>query len=229
MISRFGLVKRKSGVSDEAFLTHWRDVHGPLAAKLPGLRAYYQHRIEDSRQLGVDHPRGAWDLDGFSELQFDSVEAMKAALAAPEFGPTVEDVAKFLDSVRLVVCEKNVVVPLAHGDGPFVKRMSLLKRHPHVSPQDFRREWLERHSEFVSKWPGVLGYTQNLVVDRYSAMAETAAYEAVPVDGIVEFWFRSKDEVASLFKSEQVAKTQEHAHSFIAEITTYFVETAKIA
>jgi len=229
MISRFGLVKRKPGLSDEAFLAHWRGVHGPLAAKLPGLRAYHQHRIEDSRQFGVDHPRGAWDLDGFSELQFDSVEAMKVALKSPEFAPTVEDVAKFLDSVRLVVCEKTTVVPLSLDDRPFVKRMSILKRHPNLSAEDFRREWLERHAELVSKWPGVLGYTQNLVVDRYSAMAETAAYEAVPVDGIVEFWFRSKDDVAALFKSEQVAKTQEHAHQFIAEITTYFVETVKIA
>lgn len=229
MISRFGLVKRKAGLDDEAFLSHWRGTHGPLAARLPGLRSYYQHRIEDARQFGVDHPRGGWDLDGFSELQFDSVEAMRAAVASPEFAPTVADVAKFLGEIRLVVCEKNVVVPLALGDGPFVKRMSILRRHPHVSPADFRREWQERHAEFVRHWPNVLGYTQNLVVDRYSAMAETAAYEAVPVDGIVEFWFRSKDDVAALFKSDLVARTQEHAHSFIAEITTYFVETVQIA
>ena len=107
--------------------------------------------------------------------------------------------------------------------------MSLLKRHAHVSPEEFKREWFERHAAFVSKWPGVLGYTQNLVIDRYSAMAETAGYDAVPVDGIVEFWFRSKDDVAALFKTEQVAETQAHAHTFIGEITTYFVETAKIA
>ncbi|WP_226553828.1 EthD domain-containing protein [Celeribacter naphthalenivorans] len=229
MISRFGLVRRKDGMDDETFLNYWRKIHGPMAAKLPDLRNYYQNWITNADQVGVDHPRGQWDLDGFSELQFDTVQAMLDALESPEFPPTVEDVDKFLGQVRLIVCDKNVVVPRPTvDDGPVKKRISLLKRRPDVTPEQFKEEWLGKHAELVSKWPGVLGYNQNLVIDRYATMAETTDYDAVPVDGLVEFWFRTEEEVEGLFQTDQVKETQAHAYEFISEITTFFVEETKI-
>lgn len=228
MISRFGLIERKAGLSDMAFHAHWRNVHGPLAAQLPGLQAYYQNRIVDDRQFGVSYQRGAWDLDGFSELQFEDIETMKSALASAPFSATVQDADLFLSRVRLVVCEKHVVVPLVPTEGPVIKRMSLLRRHPHLSQDAFRREWIERHAEMIAQWPDVLGYNQNLIVDRYASMAETAPYEAVPVDGIVEFWFRSEEDADTLYKSDLVAKTQEHGREFLSEVTPFFVKTDMI-
>ena len=39
MIVRMGLLQRKAGLEAAEFRSHWRNFHGPLAAKLPGLRA----------------------------------------------------------------------------------------------------------------------------------------------------------------------------------------------
>lgn len=36
-ICRFGVFNRRPGLSDEAFRSHWINVHGALAKKLPGL------------------------------------------------------------------------------------------------------------------------------------------------------------------------------------------------
>ena len=47
MIVRMGLLTRKPGVTMEQFRRHWRDVHGPLAAKLTGLRRYHQNYVVD--------------------------------------------------------------------------------------------------------------------------------------------------------------------------------------
>lgn len=229
MISRFGLLKRAPGTSPEEFDRHWQASHGPLAAKFPGLRAYFQHLVVDKEQFGISHARGGWDLDGFSELHFDDIDAMLAAVSSPEFSGALADETGFLDDCHLVACEKHVVVPVNPGNDPFIKRMTPLKRLPGMSFQDFRREWLEVHAAWVRQWPNVLGYVQNLVIDRYhGSRTESASYNEVPVDGIVEFWFRNKQEAAELYASDIVAQTQEHAKVFLDTITPFFVETRQI-
>ena len=229
MISRFGLLTRAEGTTPEEFDRHWQASHGPLAAKFPGLLAYYQHTVVDREQFGISHARGGWDLDGFSELHFDDIPAMLEMVASPEFSGALADEDGFLGDCRLVACEKHVVVPVELGDGPFVKRMTLLKRLPGMSFEDYRHEWLDVHAAWVRQWPNVLGYVQNLVVDRYhGSRTESADYDAVPVDGIVEFWFRNKEEAAELYASDIVTWTQEHAKVFLDTITPFFVETRKI-
>lgn len=65
------------------FDTHYRDVHVPLASKLPGLRRFTLSR---PRALG---PGDAPYL--VAELWFDDADAMKAALKSPEMGETGAD------------------------------------------------------------------------------------------------------------------------------------------
>lgn len=229
MIARFGLLTKNPDVSDQDFDRHWRDRHGPLAAQFLGLKAYFQHAVLNKDQFGIDHARGPWDLDGFSELHFDNLGAMMAAVSDQSFATALKDEDGFLADVHLVACEKHVVVPVATGDGRFVKRMTLLKKLPGMSDADFRHEWLKVHADWVRQWPNVLGYVQNIVVDRYhGARTESAPYEDVPIDGIVEFWFRDKETAAELYASDIVTRTQLHALEFLDEITPYFVETRRI-
>ncbi|MCR8550621.1 EthD family reductase [Salipiger sp. P9] len=230
MITRFGLLTKKQGLTPEEFNAHWFRTHGPMAAKFPGLRGYWQHAVTDKEQFGISHARGQdWDLDGFSELHFDDMDAMIEAVSGEIFAPTLVDETEFLEDVKLVACEKHKVVPMEFDNGPYLKRMTLLKRLPGVSPEQFRKEWLETHADFVRRWPNVLGYHQNLVIDRYhGSRTESASYDAVPVDGIVEFWFRDKDTAAELYASDIVTETQEHAKVFLDTITPYFVETRTI-
>ena len=41
----------------------------------------------DASQLAIDHARGAWEVDGFSQLWFDDADAMRRAVEAPERRP----------------------------------------------------------------------------------------------------------------------------------------------
>lgn len=201
-----------------------------MAARFPGLRYYAQHVVTNKDQFGITtHKRGAWDLDGFSELHFDDLDSMRSAVSSDIFAPSLVDETMFLDDVHIVACEKHQVVPFRAIEGPFIKRMTLLKRDPDQSPDRFRHEWLKVHADLVSQWPDVLGYHQNIVVERnHGSRIETANYSEVPVDGIVEFWFRNTEEAAKLYASDIVARTQEHAGTFIEEITPFFVETRRI-
>lgn len=229
MIARFGLVQKVPKLSQDAFSTHWRDVHGPLAAKMPGLRSYQQHEVVNKDQFGISQKRGGWDLDGMSELRFDDCDAMMEAVTAPLYADTVVDERNVFADVNVVAAEKHVVVPFEPGEGPFVKRMTLLRRVPGMSDDQFRHEWLTVHADLVRQWPDVLGYTQNIVTNRWHrSRTEEVTQDALPVDGIVEFWFRDTETAARLYASDIVARTQEHAEVFLSEITPFFVQSRRI-
>jgi len=95
--------RRDMGLGE--FCRYWREVHGPIAARMPGLRRYVQdYPLPDSSR---DLP-----CDGIAELWFDSPEEMLAAFASPEGVATMADSPKFLDMDRLgmmVVDEVAVV------------------------------------------------------------------------------------------------------------------------
>src|SRR3954447_10779786 len=156
MIIRTGILTRRPDLTPEQFRTHWLKGHGPLAAKLPGLRRYHQNHVVDASQLAIDHARGTWEVDGFSQLWFDDVDAMRRAVESPEFRPTVPDIAKFCGDIRLVVCQPNIVVPGAAGTAPLVKRMSILTRRLDITAERFRDEWFGFHAEAVRKFPNLM-------------------------------------------------------------------------
>ncbi len=137
-----------------------------------------------------------------------------------------DDLKLFLKKTDLVVALPNVVVPLKEGK-PLIKRMSLLKRRPDVTSADFHREWLEVHAPMVRAMPGVEAYTQNLVLDRIID-GKSVPYEQLPIDGIVELWFEDVDKLNASFASDNGQKTQAHGRTFIAEVTTFLVETRSV-
>jgi len=228
-VSRIGILTRKAGMSPQDFRRHWSEVHGSMVKRLPGLVRYYQHHVVDTSQLGIDHARGAWQVDGFSEIVFESRAALDAALNSAAFTPTTSDVSNYVDSIRLVVCEKNVVLPSPEDSGrPFVKRMSILTRRPDIDHARFVHEWTGKHARDVPGLPGIMGYTQNVVVDRYRTMTEKTTWEDLPVDGIVELWFPDADAIIKAFASAQAGITQTHAKDFISTITTFLVESRRL-
>ena len=228
MIVRMGLLTRRPDMSQAEFGRHWFEVHGPLAARLPGLRRYHQNHVVDDRQLAIDHARGPWSIDGISELWFDSDDAMKRALSSDEYKEVARDHHLFVGPTALITAVQNVVVPVDPSAGPLVKRMSILTRKPGLTPEQFKDEWWGFHAEAVSKFPNLMGYTQNLVTGRSAGLGQPASFEALPIDGMVELWFRSVADVEAAFHSSAANVSQTHALSFIAEITTFLVETHEI-
>jgi len=118
-------------------------------------------------------------------------------------------------------------VPVTKGER-LIKRMSTLKRRPDVSAEKFQREWFDVHSELVKRLPEVKGYTQNLIFDRSHGRGRPITYDEFPVDGIVELWFRDADDLESGFRSASGKTLMTHAEEFIAEISTFLVESHEI-
>lgn len=227
MIVRMGLLAQNPGITMEQFRQHWRDVHGPLAAKLPGLRRYQQNHVIDREQRGIDYARGAHNFDGFSQLWFDDVPSMSAAFATEQVKQLGEDEARFIGELKLMTALQHVVIPKPPGV-PLVKRMSILKRRAGISSEKFASEWIDTHSFLVKRLPEVQGYKQDLVFDRAHGRGNPATYAELPIDGIVELWFPDLDSLNAGFASDAGKTLMTHATEFIAEISTVLVETHEI-
>jgi uncharacterized protein (TIGR02118 family) len=223
MIVRSGLIRKKPEWSSEDFRRYWRDRHGALAAKLPGLRRYEQNHVIDQAQRGIAYQRGPEQLDGFSMLWFDNEEAMRAAIATKDGQALVADEEHFMGDLRIVALDQVEVIAPA-TDRPLIKRMSLLKRLPGVSPEQFKHEWRVEHAHLVRRVNGVQGYRQNLIVHREAPKGTPVDYERMPIDGIVELWFEDATSLDAAFASPQGVTLMTHAREFIAEITTFLVE-----
>lgn len=223
MIVRSGLLKKHPDWSSDKFRSYWREHHGALAAKLPGLVRYEQNHVVDSEQRGFTYPRGPEQLDGFSMLWFQSEEAMRAAMETEAGKALVADENHFIGNLRIVTIDQVEVIAPAK-DRPLLKRMSLLRRLPDVSPEKFKYEWREEHAHLVKRVDGVRGYRQNLIVGRQVPKGVPAGYEDLPIDGIVELWFDDTDSINKAFSSPQGLTLMTHAREFIAEISTFLVE-----
>ena len=75
MIVRCGLLKKNDKFTQESFSHHWLHIHGPIAAGMKNLRVYNQNLVIDNEHR---HPitGGAIDIDGYSELHFDTYSEM---------------------------------------------------------------------------------------------------------------------------------------------------------
>lgn len=90
-IKLWALVKRKEGMSLEAFRRHSLEVHAPLATRLPGLRRYVQCHVRDT-----SYALGETLLDCVSMLWFDDVASLQRALDSPENRAAAADLESFV-------------------------------------------------------------------------------------------------------------------------------------
>jgi uncharacterized protein (TIGR02118 family) len=227
---RMGLIRKKPDWTTDAFRAYWRDQHGPLAARAPNLREYWQNHVTDRLQRGIDFARGPWAFDGFSQLYFDDArQAHRAFNESDMAAPLIADENRFLGELNIVTVEQHVVVPVpaAQQRKQLLKRISTLKRRPDISEADFRREWIA-HRDLVRQMPGVAAYRQNVVIERERVKGTPCDYAELPIDGLVELWFENTATLEAAFSSPAGRTTMQHALTFLAEITAFVVEEHRV-
>jgi uncharacterized protein (TIGR02118 family) len=108
MVKLIYCINRKPGMSVEEFQRYWREVHGPIAARIPGLRRYVQCHVVPERYEG-ERPVA---YDGAAELWFDNMAALRAIRGTPESLAAIEDEKNFIDHSRVfsIVTEEKPVV-----------------------------------------------------------------------------------------------------------------------
>lgn len=102
-VKRIGLVKKRKDMSYEQFADHWLNVHAELCKKLPNMRRYSVNLVAREQIEGFGY-------EGFSELWFDSLDALKASLASPEGKTLLADLPNFTDSIHPLVVEDYLML-----------------------------------------------------------------------------------------------------------------------
>jgi uncharacterized protein (TIGR02118 family) len=107
MIKLVYCISKKAGLTDDEFFRYWEDVHGPIGARIPGLR-----KLVQSRRLTRPGDKRRPDYDGVAELWFDDLEALLAARQSPEWEASTADEANFIDHDRVAyfVSEERVIL-----------------------------------------------------------------------------------------------------------------------
>ncbi len=105
MVKVMIFLSRRPGMGDEEFWSYVRGRHAPLVRRMPGLR-----RLVVNYGLGAPDG-GSLPFDVVAEDWFDSVEALRAALASPEGQAVQADAPNVFDMSRsqmMVVEEEEV-------------------------------------------------------------------------------------------------------------------------
>ncbi|HKA54070.1 MAG TPA: EthD domain-containing protein [Candidatus Binatia bacterium] len=179
-------ITRKPALAEAEFHRYWREVHGPIAKKVPQLRRYVQsHRVPFAGANST--------YDGAAEVWIDNEAALGALRQSPEYlKGALADESNFVDMNRVewLVTNDHVIL-----DGPqtsqLVKTIFQLKRKPGMSLADFRKYWIDDHGPIVCQLPGLRRYVQCHTVDAAYSYAEPKW------DGVAQLWV---DDLAALQK-----------------------------
>lgn len=222
MITVMALLKSNMGLSSSVV-----DASRPLMAdhakkESPILGQVFNH-IVDRSQKGIDYARGGFEIDAISQFFFADVSSSMSAASEGVMNLAMGLPEEYVDDLELILCLQNTVIaPPKPKTG--LKRMSLLRKRPDVSPEEFQQQWINMHSILVKRLPGISGYRQNLVLD---GPRDTQGH--MLVDGMVELWFPDSACIDAAFQSDIGTTTMTHAKEFISEITTYLVRPIELS
>jgi uncharacterized protein (TIGR02118 family) len=90
-------LNKRPDVTADFFQRHWREKHGPIAARIPGLRRYVQCHVH----AGIYAAGRAPIFDGIPFSYFDDLGALRASGKSPEYAQTRADEENFMVSGRL--------------------------------------------------------------------------------------------------------------------------------
>jgi len=107
MIKLIYCITKKPDLTDEQFSEYWENVHGPIGARIPGLR-----RLVQSHRIIVQDDKKPPSYDGMAELWFDDVDALLAARSTEEWHASSEDEVNFIDKERTAyfVSEERIIL-----------------------------------------------------------------------------------------------------------------------
>jgi uncharacterized protein (TIGR02118 family) len=110
MVKLVYCITKKPGLTDQQFFDYWKNVHGPIGSRIPGLR-----KLVQSHRLIIPGDKRPAGYHGMAELWFDSAESLLAARQSPEWQASHADEANFIDhtNVAYFVSEEHTIVDSA--------------------------------------------------------------------------------------------------------------------
>lgn len=238
-INSYTTVKRRERVPHDIFATYWRDVHGPLCSRLPGLGLYIQHHFSREQDAhlwpfaeGIQEIPD-YELDGGVEIGFTAAaDQQRFKQASPVL---------FSDEQNMF--EETLAYDLPNGSITLVNRLQdeavngadrVDRMHLHLSPrvslqdlQSYIRDDLGpklANQEAVQKV--VLHLCSPFVNDGNHPPSPDVAHRATPARSelvILELAFENPLARRQFFASEGFTSTLQGQSAHIAQLKAFAV------
>jgi hypothetical protein len=178
------VLSRKDGMTHDAFIRHWLDVHGQMAKGVPGVKGFI-----GSEPIGPESGATSGllgDIDGIASVWYTDRAGVSETIGAASGKAWLADGDTFIDRGRShnYFTREHLIVPGKRVDGG-VKRTILIVRRPDLSHEQFMAHWLGAHADLARKTPGLAG----CVFTEISSPAGSAAGAKMEIDGISESWW----------------------------------------
>ncbi|WP_428376802.1 EthD domain-containing protein [Lichenicoccus sp.] len=155
---------------------------------------------------------------GYEAVETVAFDTLGGAIAFREAAGTVG--MEHLDptSTWLVTKERVGINGAPKGPrdtGRGIKVITSMKRRPGMNLIEFRRHW-DDHVGYVAATQGISRFTTNHVVDDDYEVAEP------PVDGFVEVWFRTSEDLQICFSDPLMGGIQQTHNDLFIDRRTFF-------
>ncbi len=206
MIKVVSVLQRRPGMSVEDFQGYWRNTHGAIVSRLPGLRRYVQ-----SHTLLGGYRNGQPAADGLAELWFDDSNALRGLANTAQMRAVLADEPNFVDMSRFIqVHTQDGVIK----DGPVpaagVKNVEFVTKKAGMPVADFQHYWTTTH--------GPLGASIKTVTRYVQSHTRVTAYERdtpPALDGFALTWFESTDAMRESARSQEYQTTRMDEENFL--------------
>ncbi|BFM38834.1 nuclear transport factor 2 family protein [Synechocystis sp. LKSZ1] len=220
-VAFYVLLWKKKGIDLALFDDYWKDVHGPVCARLPGQYQYWQYHVAHNDggiwPLPGDVLNAASDLeqfDGIAELTFQSVAERQAwfqsagILMADEYNIFSKAIGYNTSPGNSITYVDQVLDGAPNGPSGLQKYHCLLRKVDGVSVQEFRHFVRNRLVPVLTRSPQVLKCRLHLFdqVDNSRPDAGPVAHLELPEQqyhGAIELAFANTLQLALLLDSPE--------------------------
>jgi len=238
-VSFYVLLWKRRGITLQAFDDYWRDVHGPVCARLPGQFQYWQFHVGHNEggifpsAEGVNYTTELDDqIDGIAELTFRTVEDRQTWFDAASI--LMDDEHNiFSKAIGYVTDEGNsktfvdkIDVGDPNGNLDVIKFHVMVRQSTAVSTSEFRRYMLETFAANVVGHDGVLKFRLHLFEPPDLSRPDAAGVVHIePPDkqyqAAFEIAFRNNLDMESFFTSQQYTKAISNQSRYIKQFCPF--------
>jgi limonene-1,2-epoxide hydrolase/catechol 2,3-dioxygenase-like lactoylglutathione lyase family enzyme len=238
------LLWKREGISLELFDNYWKDVHGPVCARLPGHYQYWQFHVAHDEGgfcptiAGLSTLRLPEDnFDGIAELTFTSESERQIWFESA--GILMDDEHNlFRKAIGYTTSAGNSITYIdsisqgaPNGESGVIKFHVMVKKNPGVTLEAFRRYLKETFAAWVIKHESVLKFRLHLfdAVDNSRPDAAGVVHSESPESqyhAAYEIAFLNHLEREKFFSSSEYAGAIQEANYYLQQIRPFPERTA---
>jgi len=243
-VAFYVLLWKRESISLTLFDEYWKDVHGPVCARLPGQYQYWQFHVAHNEGgfcpqiAGLDyHPVSEDNFDGIAELTFKNESDRNTWFTAA--GILMDDEHNlFKKAIGYTTSVGNSITYVdriadgtPNGDTGIVKFHVMVKKNPSVSRDAFRNYLRDTFAPIISKNSSLLKFRLHLFDDIDNSRPDAAGVihsetQGKEYDAAYEIAFVNQLEREKFFRSIEYNQAIENASQYLQQIRPFPERTA---